>query len=89
MSKLKKGACTAAVSVQASPSLAGEFEIPQPLATQQFGVSLQFIKDNNNGQVIPPIVRQCVDFLTTPDGTLYQFFLLKNKINKNKKTIKK
>ncbi|BES98308.1 gtpase-activating protein [Nesidiocoris tenuis] len=36
--------------------------------TQQFGVSLQFIKDNNGGVVIPPIVRQCVEFLSTPDA---------------------
>ncbi|KAL1130624.1 hypothetical protein AAG570_011866 [Ranatra chinensis] len=41
---------------------------PLPPPTQQFGVSLQFIKDNNGGQVIPPIVRQCVEFLTTPDA---------------------
>jgi hypothetical protein len=39
-----------------------------PLQTQQFGVSLQFIKDNNNGEVIPPVVRQCVEFLSQPDG---------------------
>jgi hypothetical protein len=38
------------------------------LQTQQFGVSLQFIKDNNNGEVIPPVVRQCVEFLSQPDG---------------------
>lgn len=38
------------------------------LLTQQFGVSLQFIKDNNNGEVIPPVVRQCVEFLSQPDG---------------------
>ena len=38
------------------------------LHTQQFGVSLQFIKDNNNGEVIPPVVRQCVEFLSQPDG---------------------
>lgn len=39
-----------------------------PLPTQQFGVSLQFIKDNNDGVVIPPIVSQCVRFLSQPDG---------------------
>ncbi|KAJ8868027.1 hypothetical protein PR048_031836 [Dryococelus australis] len=38
------------------------------LDTQQFGVSLQFIKDHNNGEVIPPIVRQCVEFLSQPDA---------------------
>ncbi|GFG30309.1 hypothetical protein Cfor_02125 [Coptotermes formosanus] len=31
------------------------------LHTQQFGVSLQFIKDNNNGEVIPPVVRQSLE----------------------------
>ncbi|CAH0382781.1 unnamed protein product [Bemisia tabaci] len=41
---------------------------PPPLPTQQFGVSLQFIKDNNNGEVIPPLVRQCVEFLSQPDA---------------------
>ncbi|KAG8222334.1 hypothetical protein J437_LFUL001877 [Ladona fulva] len=39
-----------------------------PLETQQFGVSLQFIKDHNGGEVIPPIVRQCVEYLSQPDG---------------------
>ncbi|PNF26991.1 Rho GTPase-activating protein 1 [Cryptotermes secundus] len=39
-----------------------------PIQTQQFGVSLQFIKDNNNGEVIPPVVRQCVEFLSQPDA---------------------
>ena len=41
-----------------------------PLQTQQFGVSLQFIKDNNNGEVIPPVVRECVEFLSQPEGEL-------------------
>lgn len=38
--------------------------------TQQFGVSLQFIKDNNESMIdcIPPIVRQCVEFLSQPDA---------------------
>jgi Rho GTPase-activating protein 1 len=40
----------------------------QPLPTQQFGVTLQFIKERNNGQVIPPIVSRCVEFLSQPDG---------------------
>ncbi|XP_067012514.1 rho GTPase-activating protein 1 isoform X2 [Anabrus simplex] len=39
-----------------------------PLPTQQFGVSLQFIKENNGGEVIPPVVRQCVEFLSQPDA---------------------
>ena len=40
----------------------------KPLPTQQFGVSLQFIKENNNGEAIPPVVRHCVEFLSQPDG---------------------
>lgn len=43
---------------------------PPPLPTQQFGVSLQFIKDNHQGEVIPPIVKQCIEFLECPDGEL-------------------
>jgi Rho GTPase-activating protein 1 len=45
----------------------------QPLSTQQFGVTLQFIKERNNGQVIPPIVSLCVEFLSQPDGTFSKF----------------
>lgn len=39
-----------------------------PLETQQFGVSLQFLKERNNGDVIPPVLKQCVDFLSQPEG---------------------
>ncbi|EFN74694.1 Rho GTPase-activating protein 1 [Camponotus floridanus] len=39
-----------------------------PVGTTQFGTSLQFIKENNNGDPIPPILRQCVEFLDTPDA---------------------
>lgn len=42
--------------------------VATPIGTTQFGASLQFIKDNNGGDSIPPIVRQCVEFLDTPDG---------------------
>lgn len=42
-----------------------------PISTTQFGASLQFIKDNNGGDPIPPIVRQCVEFLDTPDGNIF------------------
>ncbi|XP_028810735.1 rho GTPase-activating protein 8-like [Denticeps clupeoides] len=34
-----------------------------PLPTQQFGVSLQYIQDKNNGAVIPPVVKQTVSYL--------------------------
>ncbi|XKL59670.1 hypothetical protein PGB90_000686 [Kerria lacca] len=37
------------------------------LPTKQFGVSLSFIKKHNN-DVIPPIVKQCVEFLSQPDA---------------------
>lgn len=41
-----------------------------PPPTQQFGVSLQFIKDNNENMVdfIPPVVRECVEFISQPDS---------------------
>lgn len=39
-----------------------------PIETQQFGVTLQHIKEHNGGQVIPPVVQQCVQFLSQPDG---------------------
>lgn len=38
------------------------------LDTQQFGASLVFIKERNNGDVIPPIIRQCVEYLSQPEG---------------------
>ncbi len=40
------------------------------LDTQQFGVSLMFIKERNNGDIIPPIMRQCVEYLSQPEGTI-------------------
>lgn len=48
--------------------IAKESLLPPP--TQQFGVSLQFIIENNTGIIdsIPPVVRQCVEFLSQPDG---------------------
>jgi hypothetical protein len=45
------------------------------LPTQQFGVSLQFIRDHSppDDDFIPPVVRHCVEFLGQPDGNfLYQ-----------------
>lgn len=43
-----------------------------PVGTTQFGASLQFIKENNNNDPIPPILKQCVEFLDTPDGMVFQ-----------------
>lgn len=38
------------------------------LPSRQFGVSLSFIKENNENVAIPPIVSQCVEFLSQPDA---------------------
>lgn len=47
--------------------------ISNQLLTQQFGVSLQYIKENHPDieEDIPPIVKQCVEFLEQPDGIIY------------------
>ncbi|KAL1516974.1 hypothetical protein ABEB36_000799 [Hypothenemus hampei] len=37
------------------------------IPTQQFGVTLQFIKDHYN-VTIPPVVQQCVEYLEQPDA---------------------
>ncbi|XP_006866959.1 PREDICTED: rho GTPase-activating protein 8 [Chrysochloris asiatica] len=34
-----------------------------PLPTQQFGVSLQYLKDKNKGELIPPVLRLTVTYL--------------------------
>ncbi|XP_031453092.1 rho GTPase-activating protein 8 [Phasianus colchicus] len=34
-----------------------------PLPTQQFGVSLQYIKDKNSGELIPPVMKETVSYL--------------------------
>ncbi|KAL6459935.1 hypothetical protein MHYP_G00316940 [Metynnis hypsauchen] len=34
-----------------------------PLPTQQFGVSLQYIREKNNGALIPPVICQTVSYL--------------------------
>lgn len=39
---------------------------PPPLPTQQFGVSLEWIRINNDTEY-PPIVSQCVTYLSTPE----------------------
>lgn len=53
-----------------SDSKATTKESLSPPPTQQFGVSLQFIIENNTNIIdsIPPVVRQCVEFLSQPDG---------------------
>lgn len=42
-------------------------------STQQFGVSLTFIKEHKNGDIIPPILRQCVEYLSQPEGRYTNF----------------
>lgn len=54
------------------PASPPQSAVVTPVGTTQFGASLQFIKENNNGDSIPPILRQCVEFLDTPDGTVFQ-----------------
>lgn len=65
--------------------MGGDLTIPQDveqayeptLPTQQFGVTLQIIKDHYN-VVIPPVVKQCVEYLDQPDGNAPFFCLLKS-----------
>ena len=38
------------------------------LPSQQFGASLEWIRLNNNDQLIPPIMNVCMDFLSKPDN---------------------
>lgn len=60
-SKLSRSSTTA---VEFSSSVTNLTYTP----SQQFGVSLQHIKENNGGDVIAPIVRQCVEYLSQPDA---------------------
>lgn len=50
------------------PTSPPQSTVTTPVGTTQFGASLTFIKENNNGDPIPPIVRQCIEFLDMPDG---------------------
>ncbi|KAH1004326.1 rho GTPase-activating protein 1 [Dendroctonus ponderosae] len=40
---------------------------PEVIPTQQFGVTLQFIKEHYN-VTIPPVVKQCIEYLEQPDA---------------------
>jgi Rho GTPase-activating protein 1 len=42
--------------------------VESKLPTQQFGASLEWIKNNNNDQLIPPIMNTCMDYLAKPDN---------------------
>ncbi|XP_031771452.1 rho GTPase-activating protein 1 isoform X3 [Apis florea] len=50
------------------PTSPPQSTVTTPVGTTQFGASLTFIKENNNGDPIPPIVRQCIEFLDMPDA---------------------
>ncbi|KAG7313210.1 hypothetical protein JYU34_000309 [Plutella xylostella] len=68
----------AAEAARASADRADEARAEEPPAagslapppTQQFGVSLQFIRENHPDMrdSIPPVVRDCVNFLSAPDA---------------------
>ncbi|CAH1098727.1 unnamed protein product [Psylliodes chrysocephalus] len=47
------------------PTTDSPFEPASP--TQQFGVTLQYIRDQYN-VIIPPVVKQCIDYLDQPDA---------------------
>ena len=57
MSKLKKPVSTS-----------GNNSVAKPTPTQQFGVSLQYIKQHNQDDPIPPVLKNCITFLDHPDG---------------------
>lgn len=50
------------------PTSPPQSTVATPVGTTQFGASLSFIKENNNSDPIPPIVKQCIEFLNCPDG---------------------
>jgi Rho GTPase-activating protein 1 len=58
---------TAKASKQSLQTQSASTTFHAPLATQQFGVSIPFIKEHNDGDVIAPILRQCVEFLSQPE----------------------
>lgn len=51
------------ISIQTTTDHAFEPLLP----TQQFGVTLQFIRDNYHVS-IPPVVTQCIEYMDNPDG---------------------
>lgn len=54
-------------------------EAVEHLATQQFGVTLSDIKIHYNVS-IPPVVKQCVEYLDQPDGKNYNCVLLNSNV---------
>ncbi|CAL4063789.1 unnamed protein product, partial [Meganyctiphanes norvegica] len=42
--------------------------VVKPTPTHQFGVSLQYIKQHNQGDPIPPVLKNCITFLDHPDA---------------------
>lgn len=51
----------------ASADVAANYQ-ESKLPSQQFGASLEWIRLNNNDELIPPIMNVCMDFLSKPDN---------------------
>ena len=53
--------------VPATPTAANEFDPYEDyeviVSTKQFGVPLERLRERNGGDPIPPVLRQCVDFV--------------------------
>lgn len=59
--------------------MTNQIDVNEPvLPTQQFGVTLEFIKENYQ-VTIPPVVKQCVEYLEQPDGKQNQLLYYYNK----------
>ena len=68
MAKWKPSHAAAAGVDPAAATPGGVSSEPGLLPTQQFGATLSWIRDHNQGQHIPPIMNVCMDFLSKPDN---------------------
>lgn len=66
MAKTSKSSSTTATCSVQPPNQNANGKLP--LETQQFGVSLSFIKQNHGGEIIAPVLRECVEYLSQPEG---------------------
>lgn len=62
--KGRKGSSASATGAPGQPTST----FHQRLDSQQFRVSLKFIKEHNNGDVIPPVVKTCIKYLDNEDA---------------------
>lgn len=61
--------------INGNVTVTNQSDVIEPvLPTQQFGVTLEFIKENYQ-VTIPPVVKQCVEYLEQPDGKQNRTFL--------------